>query len=321
MPNSIPYPVLDPDLQVNFLSRLRSAEESFLHLALKKAVEQLLISELDQSLFKVAGEDGLKLTARHSIRGEVVFATPEILITNPHLIAYYRLLLGFSQKEFYSKGPFGTFRTMEESGKLGNQQREKLPLLCASLADSSKRLLKRIDQISAADVYSLQLMTLGSQFRGSRNNEIGHKATERVFSIIKSIVKKYITEEGPNEIKIRNNSGRIVKIRFAADPDIEIEEQLESGTRGLISIEIKGGEDVSNIHNRIGEAEKSHQKAKRRGYFEFMTIVNVSVDHKVLRQESPTTSHFFDLSTIENKKDVEFKKFVELIASIISIRL
>jgi hypothetical protein len=38
--------------------------------------------------------------------------------------------------------------------------------------------------------------------------------------------------------------------------------------RSLAAIEIKGGRDYSNIHNRIGEAEKSHQKAEKQGYVE-----------------------------------------------------
>ncbi len=82
----------------------------------------------------------------------------------------------------------------------------------------------------------------------------------------------------------------MVKIAVASDPDIEIMEVLNSGTRGLVSLEIKGGQDISNIHNRIGEAEKSHQKAKQRGYFEFITLINVDIDYDILRAESPTTS-------------------------------
>lgn len=126
----------------------------------------------------------------------------------------------------------------------------------------------------------------------------------------------------PNLIRIRNTSGRMVAIRFASDPDIEIVEQMRRGTsRGLVSIEIKGGEDASNIHNRIGEAEKSHQKAKQRGYFEFMTILNVEVDHVKLKQESPTTSHFFNLAKLSNPLTEEYQQFVELVASIISIQV
>src|SRR5215831_11086308 len=62
------------------------------------------------------------------------------------------------------------------------------------------------------------------------------------------------------------------------------------------SIEIKGGGDLSNIHNRIGEAEKSHQKAKNEGYVECWTMVGV-VDSNLdlARRESPTTDRFYHI--------------------------
>ena len=315
------YTILSPAVQIGFFERLKDSDERFLHAALVDAREKILISALDQALLRIAGEDGLRLIAKFSLRGELVFATPEIILVNPFLLAYYRLMLGFSQKEFYGKGPFGTFKTLEETGKITDLQKNRLDELCISLAESTKILLRGIGELSQQDIHALQLLTLGPQFRGTRNNVIGKEATIRVFEILKKIVKKYIVSADASCIKIKNTAGRIVTIRFAADPDIEIEEELTSGTRSLISIEIKGGEDVSNIHNRIGEAEKSHQKAKKRGYFEFMTIVNVAVDHNVLQQESPTTSHFFDLSKLETKSAKELRDFSELISSIISIRI
>ena len=42
-----------------------------------------------------------------------------------------------------------------------------------------------------------------------------------------------------------------------------------------IAIEIKGGTDVSNLHNRLGEAEKSHQNARLLGFTQFWTIINL----------------------------------------------
>ena len=60
---------------------------------------------------------------------------------------------------------------------------------------------------------------------------------------------------------------RTVTIEIASDPDIIIREEIRPETyRNIIAIEVKGGRDFSNIHNRIGEAEKSHQKAKGKGY-------------------------------------------------------
>jgi hypothetical protein len=62
-------------------------------------------------------------------------------------------------------------------------------------------------------------------------------------------------------IIIQNNSGRRITIQFSNDPDIRITEHFAEDTIPLVAIEIKGGEDISNIHNRVGEAEKSHMPA------------------------------------------------------------
>jgi hypothetical protein len=49
-----------------------------------------------------------------------------------------------------------------------------------------------------------------------------------------------------------------VEVRFGSDPDVSITQQLKSQQRKLVAIELKGGTDVSNVWNRLGEAEKSH---------------------------------------------------------------
>jgi hypothetical protein len=227
--------------------------------------------------------------------------------------------LGFSQKEFYNKGPFGAFKAMEEKGKLTSNALPKLENLCRSLIQTATSLVSQIDEFNLNTLSELQLLTVGPQFRGSINNELGQVATQKTFSIIKDLVKDYIVTSTPISIEIKNDSGRMVTIMFSSDPDIEITEKLPSGNRGLISIEIKGGRDISNVHNRIGEAEKSHQKAKRRGYFEFMTIISVDISYDFLKSESPTTSHFFHLDKISNKDDLEHDRFKELFSSILGV--
>ena len=167
----------------------------------------------------------------------------------------------------------------------------------------------------------MQILTVGPQFRGSKNNEYGQAATLITFNIIKLLVRDYIVGETSISIEIENDSGRLVNISFSSDPDIAITEKMPSSERGLIAIEIKGGQDSSNIHNRIGEAEKSHQKARRRGYKEFMTIINVDVDYATLKRESPTTDHFFHLDKISSSLGTEYNRFAELLSSILSIKL
>jgi hypothetical protein len=77
-----------------------------------------------------------------------------------------------------------------------------------------------------------------------------------------------------------------------------------------IAIEIKAGKDASNIHNRIGEAEKSHQKARQRGFVECWTVVNVDgLDWKMAHRESPSTNRFYKLSAIVAGTGPEYTDF------------
>jgi hypothetical protein len=104
-------------------------------------------------------------------------------------------------------------------------------------------------------------------------------------------------------IEVKNAAGRIVQIAFAADPDITIIERLATEAMPNTSIEIKGGTDVSNVHNRIGEAEKSHLKAKAEGFTRFWTIVRAKIDAAMARKQSPTTTEFFNLDEIQSRSN------------------
>jgi hypothetical protein len=111
-------------------------------------------------------------------------------------------------------------------------------------------------------------------------------------------------------MEIKNAVSRTVLIEFAADPDIIIREEMVPGVyRELIAIEVKGGSDFSNIHNRIGEAEKSHQKAKASGYHECWTVVNVDkLSVNMARKESPSTSRFYLISAIVSTMGAEYEE-------------
>ena len=122
-------------------------------------------------------------------------------------------------------------------------------------------------------------------------------------------------------IHIINDSKRTVMIEFFSDPDVRITQKLESGVRPLVSMEIKGGTDASNIHNRVGEAEKSHQKAKNLNFFEFWTIIRVDVDSEVVKRESPTTTHFFHIDRIIDSSSPEHAQFKDLLAAMMGIRI
>jgi hypothetical protein len=315
------YPILTADLQVGFYYKLKSIKDIYFREALIKGIKKNKIADIDKELQLYVSDSALKKLATFSLRGETVFPLPILLQEDPFLLGYYRLLYGISQKEFYSKGPFGIFKSMEENGRLSQKAHNKLSDLCKSLIQTGESLVEQIDSFSLNMLNELQVLTVGPQLRGSKNNEYGQIAIQKTFSIIKDIVGPSVISSSPTTIEIKNDSGRIVEIKFSADPDIEIIEKLPTSSRGLLSIEVKGGKDLSNIHNRIGEAEKSHQKAKSRGYFEFMTIINTDFDYKLLHSESPTTSHFFNLDKITDKTNIEYQKFKEILSSIIGINI
>ena len=126
---------------------------------------------------------------------------------------------------------------------------------------------------------------------------------------------------GPPCIEIQNAAGRKVLIEFAPDPDIIIREEMATDAyRNIIAIEVKGGSDFSNIHNRIGEAEKSHQKARAVGYVECWTVVNVDrIDMDMASRESPSTNRFYRLSQLESRSGDEYRDFVNRIVSLTGV--
>jgi hypothetical protein len=131
-----------------------------------------------------------------------------------------------------------------------------------------------VERISLELLDDMTLLTFGPQLRGSNNTKIGKLAKQAVFELIHSIVEDAIQKEDARSLELRNASGRTVTITFSADPDISVVEELSAKSRRkTVGIEIKGGADQSNIWNRLGEAEKSHQSAKQRGFVEFWTFI------------------------------------------------
>ena len=315
------FGVLIPNLQIAFYYRLQELRNLYLTDAFKRTIEKLDVKKLDRELNTYVKPGRLARVASYGIRGEVFFPIPYLLEANPFLLGYYRLLYGLSQKEFYSKGPFGSFKALEERGEIREKLRPMIDGLCRSLIKTGEFLVENIDDISLNIVHDLQMLTLGPQLRGSENTRIGREAVQEFFNIIKKIVSDYIVDATKRSLLIENDSGRKIIIEFLNDPDVRILQILPERSQKILSIEIKGGTDVSNIHNRLGEAEKSHLKAKNLGYPQFWTVLNIDVDLAKAKSESPTTTRFFNLETIKDRKIKEGKEFLELVGSLLGIRV
>lgn len=322
----MPIHVPPPQLQIDFAYALEQIRSQFLQEALAEAVQSLSLEGIDRELRVSAPESELSLLASRGLRGELVFAVSSVITARPRLLGYYRLILGFSQKAFYSPQGLGlgAFKSMEERGILTESQKKRLPELCRALSRAGGELIKGIGQgrLTATLLDDLTLLTLGPQLRGGHNVKLGLLGIRNVLDAIGTIVKHTVVSRAPTVIEIRNAAKRKVLIELAPDPDIVIREQMSTASfRNVIAIEVKGGTDFSNIHNRLGEAEKSHQKARGEGYNECWTVVNVDrIDVQMAHRESPTTSRFYRLSSLVKATGEEYEDFRNRIISLTGIK-
>ncbi|HNW83016.1 MAG TPA: XcyI family restriction endonuclease [bacterium] len=313
-----------PELQIDFSYTLGQIRSVYLQEALSNTVEEVDLRLLDKQLSDFVPQEMLKATAKCGLRGELIFPVPCLLEKNPYLLGYYRLLLGFSQKEFYtSKFGISGFKSMEMKGLLTKRNLEVISLLCKELVNSLCALIDGIgiNRLSKELLYDLTLLTVGPQLRGGANVRKGVVGIVDVFEAIHNIVKHASVESSSNKIRITNAAGRQVLIEFSPDPDIVIREEMsQDNMRNIIAIEIKGGTDFSNIHNRVGEAEKSHQKAKSDGFVECWTVVNVDrIDFSMAQRESPSTNRFYRISSLKNKTGEEYIDFKNRIIALTGI--
>jgi len=319
------FTVPDPDLQIDFATKLAEFRELFLQEALGNAVRNLPVPEIDKELAAHVPAASLSALASHGLRGEMVFPVPVVLTCSPRLLGYYRLLYGYSQKEFYSGATGLTpFKRMEDRGVLAPRNAPALAGLCDSLCEAGSLLVAGIGakSINAGLLSDLTMLTLGPQLRGGANVRRGTAGIRTVFNVIQDIVQAPGIKAGDKKMEFLNAAGRKIVIQFAPDPDIVIQEEMRPGQyRKLIAIEVKAGSDFSNIHNRIGEAEKSHQKARLSGFSECWTVVNVDkVDLALAHQESPTTNRFYTISTLVRKSGAEYQDFQDRILSLSGIK-
>lgn len=314
-----------PKLQISFAHRLVTLQQTHLQPALLETVGGLDIVELDAEIAKLVPAQGLKLLAAAGLRAEMLFVLPLVLKSRPALLTYYRTLLGYSQKEFYSSGSgLSAFRKAEDGEGLGATAQKGLPAFCEFLNMQAMTLLTGMVGLPLNKDFlrDLSLLSVGPQWRGGRNNELGTAGIDMVFQLILAAISHASPTLNKNkkQVDLVNAAGRQVTIALAADPDIVIIEKLGGQfDLPLVAIEVKAGTDASNIHNRIGEAEKSHLNAKTKKFTEFWTVINVNqVDAAAMRQ-SPTTNRFFSLSQLLSKGSPEQIQFVSRIIQLTGI--
>lgn len=306
--------------QVGFYQLLVAARKQWLIDALSEILATLDQAEIKRQIAEYVPADVQRILAAAGMRDEYVFPLPRILEAKPSLVGYYRLLLS-PQKGFYTSGTgMAQFRSMERSGTVSERQKRVIPDFCLAMAEPLAALVRQIPEISERDIRELPLLTFGSQLQGANNTVIGKKAMEDVFMVIAEIVGKFAIKKEPRKITIRNSAKRTVLLTLSHDPDVRIEEMFGKTRHSIVAIEVKGGTDVSNAHNRAGEAEKSHLKAKRAGFPEFWTIISIKgVSLAKLKSESQTTNHWFDIAEVLARKGPDYEVFKERLVRALGI--
>ena len=164
-----------PELQIDFAAALDEIRALYLQDALSEAVKALSVPDIDRELAALVPAHSLTALAAHGIRGEMIFAVPLVLSARPRLLGYYRLLLGYSQKEFYGRDKgfgVGYFKSMEEKGKTSKTAAADLPDLCVAFCATASALLAGVGplRVSRELLDDLTLLTVGPQLRGGANN-------------------------------------------------------------------------------------------------------------------------------------------------------
>jgi hypothetical protein len=307
---------------VAFHQLLVAARKTWLMDALRDAVSHVDPNALKAQLSAYVPPDAQQILAAAGIRDEHVFPVPVLLEEAPTLVGYYRLLLGLPQKSFYGKGTgMGQVKGMEFDGTLNKNRRAAIPGFCQAMAAALADLVRQLSPtVTPRDVSELPLLTLGSQWQGSRNTQIGKAATQAAFLAIAEFVEPHTVKHEGGVITVRNPTGGAFVIARSDDPDVRVQEQLASRLVNRVAIELKGGTDYSNVHNRAGEAEKSHAKARLAGYQECWTVIHTKgVDMARLRSESRTTDVWFDAAQVLGREGPDWDDFRRRLAAAISI--
>lgn len=309
--------------QVGFHQLLVAARKKYFMDALSEALSTLDQNKIKTQIAEYVPADVQRLLAAAGLRDEYVFPVPAVVEAKPTLIGYYRLLLGAPQKSFYKGSTgMGLFKSMEEMGTMSAKQKAHMPDFCKAMAQPLADLVRQIPSFTERDLRELPLLTFGSQLQGSNNTQIGKKAMQEVFVAITEILEKSVSKKEPNRLTLKNAAGRTVFVILSHDPDVCIQEQVEDRVHSKVAVEVKGGTDVSNAHNRAGEAEKSHLKAKQKGFKDFWTIISkTGLEMYKLKQESQTTTEWFDVTEILARDGKDWQDFRQRLAAAVGIPL
>lgn len=199
-----------------------------------------------------------------------VFCHPDIIVTHPQLIAYYRSIAVLPQKGV-QRLAFGVKFLEEGKGKeLAEERAARLAKILNSYISS---LVDGDPDFKVEDARAVGMMNYGTQLNGSWRNEIGNEGSRRVKELLLkyflglSLVSHVSSKKGPVSLPtvippLDEVQGFVAtngySMMFGSEPDISI-----VNPKGVLegAIEVKAGLDPAGALERYGAAKKSFDKA------------------------------------------------------------
>ncbi|MCX7681486.1 MAG: XcyI family restriction endonuclease [Anaerolineae bacterium] len=259
-------------------------------------IEEVRGETLDWDLEKL----GISLKAwdkiiHRGIKPVVTFAHPQVLMSVPRAVGYYRMLALVSQKSMSRVGLPGT--RYERENVFPDLQ------VALMIARHLNRLISHLveadEQINAREFDLWRGMAAGSQAQGSWQNAKGHQTEIVVKGILQRRLreKRIVLEETADGQRMRLRDGR--EVIFANEPDIGI----YSGAKVVAAVEIKGGIDTAGVLERVGAAIKSLSRAKEANPESVTVLIlqGVSVTQRAiddLRTNRNAVNHWFSVERL-----------------------
>jgi hypothetical protein len=313
---------LPADKGIGLYLSLLEARRLQLHPALSAAVSAVGVARLNEELDRLVPADTLSHVAALGLRGERVFPVPAIIEYSPPLIGYYRMLLGLSiTKDFTLKYGYGAWAKAEQSGVLSARLKPQMEAFCARLIEPLTMLVEAMGQFDNRDLSDLALLTLGPTLQGRRNTVIGREAALQAFRVLRRLLNEDWIEFEVEDTQLRFvlPNGQPYELVAGSDPDIRLNQGVGSSSKPLIAIEIKGGSDFSNAHNRAGEAEKSQIKAQQEGYQHRWTIIQMGgLPRATFETETRTSTAIFEFSQVVGQDGPDWKRFYTMFLELIN---
>ncbi len=236
----------------------------FLHRSLKSVGTDQIVEEVtrlsdgdykwDLPELNISGKANQYLTKR-KIKKVLVFCHPSVIAGCPHLILYYRNVVGLTQKGV-SKLAAGTGEF--ERGARTELSADRAVLIARALNGIMSNIITADVTFEGRDIVRNLIASLGITLDGSWRNKVGEKATKEVKLLFATYLKerKLLKKAGKSSLALKEG----IEVRFASDPDVAV---YAPGKKLVAAIEIKGGIDDAGALERYGAARKSFDKARR----------------------------------------------------------